>query len=303
MKLLVLLPYIACLVSMSGAQDPTDQPTEAPEITLSPETPTDPESTIDFSSFSTETSELTTTVLPDSTSSSITDEPSSTDFSTMTSEAPVETTADPESTTDSSTFSTETSELTTTVLPDFTSSSITDEPSSTDFSTMTSEAPVETTAAVNETIDGNSTVCKDVAPAVCKSFAKLCQAPKHCGGKKSGSHEKSQEGNKKDEKSKEELKQLSELTEGVESDDDNDDAICAWVRMQPQPKLLEISAKCHQENVATRLQFVRNGLFGGPRGPKLPTKPRGSQKQLDCRLQKVASVSFQLLCPATCNAC
>uniref|UniRef100_A0A914WM75 Uncharacterized protein n=1 Tax=Plectus sambesii TaxID=2011161 RepID=A0A914WM75_9BILA len=253
MKLLILLPSIACLVFMAAAQDPTDLPTVAPEITLDPETTTDPEST-----------------------------------------------------TDSSTFSTEASELTTTALPDSTTSSITEETSSTDLSTMTSEAPVETTTTVNETTDGNSTVCKDSAPAVCKSFAKLCHAPKHCGGKKSGSHEKSKEVSRKGEKSKEKSKKHFEPTEGKESgeeNDDNDDAICAWVRMQPHPELREISAKCDQGNEATRLQFIRDGLFGGPRGPKLPKKPRGNQKQLDCRLQKFASVFFQLLCPATCDVC
>uniref|UniRef100_A0A914VSD8 Uncharacterized protein n=1 Tax=Plectus sambesii TaxID=2011161 RepID=A0A914VSD8_9BILA len=253
MKLLILLPSIACLVFVVGAQDPTDPPTQAPESTPSPAT-----------------------------------------------------TADPESTTGSSTLSTETSELTTIALPDSTTSSITDEPSSTDPSTMTSEAPVETTTAVNDTSEGNSTVCKDSTPALCKSFFQLCQAPKHCHGKKGESHENSKEGSKQDEKNTEESEKRIKPTEGVESDedsDDNEEVICAWVRMQPHPELQEISAKCNQENAVTQRQFIRDGLFGGRLGPKLPKKPRGNQKRLDCRLQKAAFVYFQFFCPATCNVC
>uniref|UniRef100_A0A914X192 Uncharacterized protein n=1 Tax=Plectus sambesii TaxID=2011161 RepID=A0A914X192_9BILA len=123
--------------------------------------------------------------------------------------------------------------------------------------------------------------CKDSTPALCLSVFQLCQAPKHCGGKKGETHE----------------------NKGDEDSDDNEDAICAWVRMQPHPDLREISAQCDQENAATQRQSIRDGLFGGRLGPKLPKKLIGNQKRLDCRLQKDASVYFQILCPATCNAC
>lgn len=206
-----------------------------------------------------------------------------------------------------STFSPEASESTTIVLPDSVASSTTEEPSTTAPSVTTTEVIVETTTAVNETIDGNSTDCKDTTPALCKSFATLCQAPKHCNGKEGGSHEKSTEAGKNDKVNGENPEKPIQPTAGVDNDGDNDDAICAWVRMQTLalPELREIAANCDQKNSATPLHFLKGGLIGGLPDPKPqpPKKPTDSKKQLDCRFREVASVSFRRLCPATCSLC
>ena len=84
--------------------------------------------------------------------------------------------------------------------------------------------------------------CKDRSP-ICKSFVQLCDAPKRCDGKKSGSKEKSG-------KNKEKLTKNKHSAIDID-DDDDDESVCTWVRQQksPNPALQQIAAKCDEQRM------------------------------------------------------
>ena len=91
--------------------------------------------------------------------------------------------------------------------------------------------------------------CKDTSP-VCKSFVQLCDAPKRCDGKKSGSKEKSKEKKGKGKNSKEKSKEHKHSLENID-DDQDDESVCTWVRQQKNPNsaLQQVAAKCDEQRM------------------------------------------------------